>query len=52
MDICRQQAPPLFRTDEGRAVSCFLYKEKPTLGARGLDEVLEATQGPVATAAD
>jgi peptide/nickel transport system ATP-binding protein len=52
MDICRQQAPPLFRTDEGRAVSCFLYKENPTLGARGLDEVLDATQGPVATAAD
>jgi len=52
MDICRQQAPPLFRTDEGRAVSCFLYKESPTLGSRGLDEVLEATQGPVATAAD
>lgn len=44
MDICRQQAPPLFRTDQGRAVSCFLYREHPTLGDRGLDEVLEATQ--------
>jgi peptide/nickel transport system ATP-binding protein len=52
MDICRQQAPPLFRTDEGRAVSCFLYKDNPALGARGLDEVLEVTQGSVATAAD
>jgi peptide/nickel transport system ATP-binding protein len=52
MDICRQQAPPLFRTDEGRAVSCFLYKEHPTLGGRGLDEVLELSQGSVATAAD
>lgn len=52
MDICRQEAPPLFRTDEGRAVSCFLYRDNPTLGERGLDEVLEATQGPVASAAD
>ncbi len=52
MDICRQQAPPLFRTDEGRAVSCFLYKDNPTLGDRGLDEVLEVTQGTVASAAD
>jgi hypothetical protein len=33
-------------------VSCFLYGENPTLGSRGLDEVLEATQGTVATAAD
>ena len=52
MDICRQQAPPLYRTDEGRAVSCFLYKNNPALGERGLDEVLDATQEPVATAAD
>lgn len=52
MDICRQQAPPLFRTDEGRAVSCYLYRESPQLGERGLDEVLEATQGSVASAAD
>jgi peptide/nickel transport system ATP-binding protein len=52
MDICRKQAPPLYRTNEGRAVSCFLYRENPTLGERGLDEVLEATQDTVATAAD
>jgi oligopeptide/dipeptide ABC transporter ATP-binding protein len=52
MDICRQQAPPLFRTDEGRAVSCYLYRDNPVLGERGLDEVLEVTQGNVASAAD
>jgi len=52
MDICRQQAPPLFRTEEGRAVSCFLYKDNPALGTRGLDEVLEISQRSVATAAD
>ncbi|MCC6673847.1 MAG: ABC transporter ATP-binding protein, partial [Thermomicrobiales bacterium] len=52
MDICRQQAPPLYRTDEGRAVSCFLYKDSPALGERGLDEVLDATQDMVASAAD
>jgi peptide/nickel transport system ATP-binding protein len=52
MDICRQQAPPLYRTDEGRAVSCFLYQNNPTLGERGLDEVLDVTQDPLASAAD
>jgi peptide/nickel transport system ATP-binding protein len=40
MDICRQQAPPLFRTEEGRAAACYLYRDNPELGESGLDEVL------------
>src|SRR5918998_4095593 len=27
MDVCRQEAPPLFRTDERRAAACFLHRE-------------------------
>ena len=40
MDICRQQDPPLFRTDERRAAACFLYQESPVLEGAELDEVL------------
>jgi peptide/nickel transport system ATP-binding protein len=29
MAECREKAPPLYRTDENRAVSCYLYKESP-----------------------
>lgn len=40
MDICRQQTPPLFRTDERRAAACFLYRESPVLEGADLDAVL------------
>jgi peptide/nickel transport system ATP-binding protein len=33
MDACRASAPPLFRTDEHRVVSCFLYQDAPALPA-------------------
>jgi hypothetical protein len=31
MDVCLQNPPPLFVTDEHRAASCFLYRESPVL---------------------
>ena len=31
MDRCRQQAPPLVRTDEGRAAACFLHEDAEVL---------------------
>ena len=31
MDRCRQQTPPLVRTDEGRAAACFLHEEAEAL---------------------
>jgi peptide/nickel transport system ATP-binding protein len=45
MDVCRQEDPPLFRTDELRAAACFLYKESPVLEGAELEEVL-ATRAP------
>jgi len=29
MDICCQQAPPLYQTDARRVVSCYLYADAP-----------------------
>jgi peptide/nickel transport system ATP-binding protein len=29
MPICRERRPPLFQVDNGRAVACYLYKDKP-----------------------
>jgi peptide/nickel transport system ATP-binding protein len=40
MDLCRQQTPPLFRTDERRAAACFLYRERPVLEGSELEQVL------------
>jgi hypothetical protein len=33
MDMCRASAPPLFRTEAHRVVSCFLYRDAPALPA-------------------
>ena len=48
MDICRQQTPPLFRTDAHRAAACFLYRDSPVLAGAELEQVL-ATQVPAGT---
>jgi len=40
MDICRNEVPPLFRTDEGRAAACFLYRDRPQLGGSEMNQVL------------
>lgn len=45
MDVCRTTRPPLFRTAEHRAVSCFLYQESPRLDRSELDVVLEVPAG-------
>lgn len=45
MDVCRVQSPPLFRSDERRAVACFLYHESPRLESAELDKVLAARSG-------
>ena len=31
MPICRERRPPLFQVDNGRAVACYLYKDKPVV---------------------
>src|SRR5688500_18727557 len=48
MEICRASVPPLFRTDEGRAAACFLYREHPKLDGAELERVLAT---PVAAGA-
>ena len=48
MDICRAHAPPLFRLEERRAASCFLYQDRPVLEEADLDLVLAT---PVAAGA-
>jgi peptide/nickel transport system ATP-binding protein len=43
MDICRESVPPLFRVDQERAASCFLYRDRgPALASEQLNEVMTA----------
>ncbi len=48
MAECRQARPPLFRTEDDRAVACYLYKDAPTVSGRDIAESLAV--GPVAAA--
>jgi len=48
MDICRATTPPLFRTEQGRAAACFLYRDKPQLGTADLDRLLTTRSAPIA----
>ncbi len=40
MPECTASVPPLYRIDERRAVSCFLYKGSPAMASDELDRVL------------
>ena len=40
MDICRQEKPAMYKTKDSRAVSCFLYRDAPVIGAERICEVL------------
>lgn len=52
MDECRQAPPPLYLTDEGRAVACYLYKDSPEISGKDMAESLAAVQyAPAATSA-
>jgi peptide/nickel transport system ATP-binding protein len=42
MPECLQERPPLFRTDGGRAVACYLYKDSPEVTGRDMAETLAA----------
>ena len=39
MQICRESPPPLFQTDEHRAVSCYLYRDAPVMPAGNINQV-------------
>lgn len=50
MPVCREQEPPVFRTDRRRGVSCFLYRQSPAMApveASGL--VLPTSESGVMT---
>jgi peptide/nickel transport system ATP-binding protein len=40
MEICRQKAVPVFRTDAGRGVACFLYADKPAMQQAELPQMI------------
>ena len=42
MAECRTQQPPLYRTNEDRAVACYLYKDAPTISGQEMAETLAA----------
>jgi peptide/nickel transport system ATP-binding protein len=45
MDVCHQQVPPLFRVDEYRAASCFLYRGRgDELATENLDLIMAPDQ--------
>lgn len=44
MSECRQLRPPLFRTDDDRAVACYLYKDAPMVSGKDLAESLALTR--------
>jgi oligopeptide/dipeptide ABC transporter ATP-binding protein len=43
MAECRRARPPLFRTDEDRAVACYLYKDAPEVSGREMATALAAS---------
>lgn len=40
MEKCLHQVPPLYQTEEHRAVACFLYEDSPVLGNHEMNAVL------------
>jgi oligopeptide/dipeptide ABC transporter ATP-binding protein len=46
MAECLQARPPLYRTDEGRAVACYLYKDSPQISGRDMAESLARAEYP------
>ena len=39
MDVCWEQPPPLYRTDQHRVAACFLYKDSPVLESSDVAQV-------------
>jgi peptide/nickel transport system ATP-binding protein len=43
MPMCRTNTPALFRVDDRRAATCFLYQDHPALASEELDQVMRPT---------
>jgi oligopeptide/dipeptide ABC transporter ATP-binding protein len=46
MAVCRESAPPLFRTDRYRAAACFLYREGDVVPGANIGEIMIPSGGP------
>ena len=51
MPACRAAAPPLFRSDPRRVVSCFLYRDAPVVPAREMSTAFVEAVAPAGRAA-
>jgi peptide/nickel transport system ATP-binding protein len=53
MPMCREQVPPIFRTDERRGVACFLYRDSPAMRTEEASKLLmKAQHASVSQSAD
>jgi peptide/nickel transport system ATP-binding protein len=43
MTMCKELAPPLYRTNTRRAAACFLYRDLPAIDSTAMNEVLRHT---------
>jgi peptide/nickel transport system ATP-binding protein len=46
MAVCRESAPPMFRTDRYRAAACFLYREGDVVPGADIGEIMIPSDGP------
>jgi oligopeptide/dipeptide ABC transporter ATP-binding protein len=46
MAVCRESAPPMFRTDKYRAAACFLYREGDVMPGADIGEIMSPSEGP------
>jgi oligopeptide/dipeptide ABC transporter ATP-binding protein len=46
MAVCRESAPPMFRTDRYRAAACFLYREGDVVPGADIGEIMIRSDGP------
>jgi oligopeptide/dipeptide ABC transporter ATP-binding protein len=44
MAECRQKHPPLYRTNENRAVACYLYKDQPEVTGQEMADYMASDQ--------
>jgi hypothetical protein len=51
MPACRAEAPPLYRSDPRRVVSCFLYRDAPVIPAHAMSTAFVETGAPAGHAA-
>jgi oligopeptide/dipeptide ABC transporter ATP-binding protein len=46
MAVCRENAPPMFRTDRYRAAACFLYRQEDVVPGADIGEIMIPSDSP------